>query len=324
MVALARLSASFRKNAVCLGLFLATSISPGWLQKARAQSVDVAPGAARAWLRQVAATELESAVNALPYLTQRSLSGVYVAFDDSVTDVSAMAACDDDGDDVVVVSDALLTVASFVAEAEASDETCGAHRVAELAHFLRGAKEEVLLRKGVRPLPPPRGFFDACPSQDAQTQDRAYLRFREIVASIVDHELVHFVEGNLRCPHPTSTHESGDDDWTPSEREQAVRAASEFYSPERTTMADALATALLLESGHTELGSLSWLETIESLERPGDAAPYPLAWTYLGLHRVASSRRTSVGRAAAEWRQLHATIVLPRRQTESKVAPKTH
>src|ERR1700723_1175055 len=85
---------------------------------ARAQA-DVAPAAALALARSTARDAMGALVARLPAEAKRRLTGMYVAFDDSATDVNALAACDDDGDYVVVVSDALLRLAETAAAAQA-------------------------------------------------------------------------------------------------------------------------------------------------------------------------------------------------------------
>jgi hypothetical protein len=315
-----------------LGLaFLGASVAcDGALERtANAQSVEAAPFVTVSLLRYAASAELERMLGRLPTDVRRALIGAYVAFDDSPTDPSSMSGCDDDGDYVVVVSDALLRLAGFVAEAEATDEAYGTHEVDDYATFLaeaEGAK--------VRPVPPPPGFFEPSRARLAPNADRGRrgerserwpgdgaeglrlglraLRFREIVAAIVAHELVHFVQGDLACPNPTATHERGDDQWTREEREQALDVASRVYTPERVRAADAAATMLLLDEGLTETGSLAWLRTMERLERQARATglsrqlPVPAASTYLLLHTEEAVRVEVVRAAAAEWRILRA------------------
>jgi hypothetical protein len=135
-----------------VAMFLAVMSADG---VAHAQA-DPAPAAAMAAARGTAKEALSALVARLSTDDKRKLVGIYVAFDDSATDVNALAACDDDGDYVVVVSDALLHLARTVAAAQATDETFGTHKVDEYAAFLAGSQAQ-----GVTTLPPPVGFFDA-------------------------------------------------------------------------------------------------------------------------------------------------------------------
>ena len=92
---------------------------------------EVAPDLEGSDLRIKAQTELRRIFTALPTADQRRLTGIYVAFDSSVSDPIAQIACDDDGDYVVLMSDAMLKLISFVARAETHDEVTGEKRIRE-------------------------------------------------------------------------------------------------------------------------------------------------------------------------------------------------
>jgi hypothetical protein len=288
---------------------LASLLSPSVVERsASAQVTEVARGATVSVLRNAAALELEAAERSLSLGARHALTGIYVAFDESRTDVSAMVACDDDGDYVVVVSDALLMLAGFVAQAEAADEMHRTHKVDEYARFLAEAetKRAAPRRAPARPVPPPPGFFEGAPSRDPRVLDLERARMREILASIVTHEVAHLLAGELVCPNPTATHEKGDDEWTAEERERALDGASRIYTPDSVLAADALATTLLLAAERNQLGSFAWLRTMERLEPSVRDASDQAAWTYLRLHRG---------------RHRDATIPLQSRPTESRVSP---
>jgi hypothetical protein len=278
------------------------------VESADAQEVDVAPGRAVALFRHAAAVELEGLLEKLAPETRRGLVGVYVAFDDDPSDVSAMAACDDDGDYVVVVSDALLRLAGFVAEAEAADEVFGTHAVDEYATFLAETAQSPTHAWGARPVPPPSGFFDSLQRGPTARQDLERrvreARFHEMVAAVLAHELERLIKGELVCPHPTATHERGDDAWTPGERAQALAVALRLSARESVLAADAAATTLLLEEGRTERGGLAWLKVMGRLERVGQ--PGRVASTYLRLHPDSGARGAVVRATAEAWRLLRA------------------
>jgi hypothetical protein len=311
------IAGSFRLFFSGLVIGLASLLSLSVAERsASAQVSEVARGATVSILRNEAALELEAVEGSLSLGARHALTGVYVAFDPSRTDVSAMVACDDDGDYVVVVSDALLMLASFVAQAEAADEMRRTHKVDEYARFLAEAfpaegfpaetRRDAPRRVSARPVPPPPGFFDNASSRDPRVLDLERARLREIVASIVTHEVAHLLAGELVCPNPTATHEKGDDEWTAEEREHALDGASRIYTPSSVLAADALATTLLLAAERNQLGSLAWLRTMERLEPSAGDANDRTAWTYLRLHRG---------------RHRDTTIPLQSRPTESRVSP---
>jgi hypothetical protein len=304
---------SFRKGFLrsmieVLGLGLVAivgmAIVPGSIERsAQAQSVDPAPQVHASVLRHAASLEFVAMMKRLPPEAKQTLIGAYVAFDESPTDVSAMTGCDDDGDYVVVVSDALLRLAGFVAEAAASDEIYGTNRVDDYAAFLADAASRSGPKSPVRPVPPPPGFFDrqAGPASKALARfELGRARFREIVAAIVSHELAELLQRHLVCAHPTPTHEQGDDQWTSEERESAALVAARLYTPERVLAADEAATALVLEAGFSELGSLAWLKTMDRVEHAEKEAGHPVP-TYLRLHPDAEARGRLVRATADRW-----------------------
>jgi hypothetical protein len=307
-----KLRISAGRLAVLAGVLFAISAT----RAAHGQDVDRAPGVNVKLLRNAAVEELEVALVSLAREGRLAPVGVYVAFDTSRTDVSAMVGCDDDGDYVVVLSDALLSFASFVAEAEATDETFGTHKVEQYARFLADAEGGARSTTRARPLPPPPGFYELGQARAPRKLALERARFSEIVASVVAHELGHLLAAELTCSNPTATHEIGDDEWTADERAHALDAAGAVYAPESVASADAFATTLLLETGRTERGSIAWLRTIE----------HEGASTYLRLHRgkVDASRSESVRQVAEAWRRVRTTIPLQFRPTESRVAPQTN
>jgi hypothetical protein len=279
---------------------------------ARAQA-DVAPAAALALARSTARDAMGALVARLPAEAKRRLTGMYVAFDDSATDVNALAACDDDGDYVVVVSDALLRLAETAAAAQATDEVFGTHKLDEYAAFLASAPS----REGVRALPPPAGFFDASQARAPAKLALEGVRLREILGAVVAHELTHLVQGDLVCPNPTATHERGDDLWTREERDHAVAVALKIYAPLRVLAADGDATRCLLDAGMTEQGGLAWLSLVDRIEG-AHGAP---GSTYLALHHDGGVRAEVVRAAADQWRRLHAAAAPPASSQARTVSP---
>ena len=201
----------------------------------RATGDEVAPELERADLRVRAQAELRRLVARLGPTEQRRLTGVYVAVDPDAADPSAQVACDDDGDYVVVVSDAMLRLASHVARA--CDDT---HKIEDYAAFL--ARTQL---PGRRLLPPPPGFFDA-PVAGAED------RLADVLSFVIARELVRLRAGDLVCPRPTATREAGDDVWTPAEAKAAAAIANRLYPG---AVRDAEATTRVVDAGRTDRGA---------------------------------------------------------------------
>lgn len=259
-----------------------------------AQADEVAPELEALELRQRAQAEASRLLAGLSEADQRRLRGAYVAFDANPNDPSAMAACDDDGDYVIVVTDAMLRLASIVARAQSADEVDGSRSVEDYAAFVGRAQVP-----GRRLLPPPPGFY-AAPSGGA-THTAPETRLRESLAFVIARELTLLRSGDLVCPHPTATHEEGDDRWTPSEQRRALEAAASLY-PGRAPARDEEATWRVLEIGRNERGALGLLRFFAhlELERPLGAGRF--VPTYLVLHPGAITRVAAIEAAAAAHR----------------------
>ena len=267
---------------VALVVFLASWVSP-------ARADEVAPDLEGSDLRVKAQAALKKLVNALPTNDQRRLVGLYTAFDPNVADPIAQVACDDDGDYVVLLSDAMLRLAAHVARAATYDETTAPStgKVEDYAAFV--ARSQV---PGRRLLPPPPGFFVA--DRPADTYE---LRLAEVLSFVVARELTHLRAGDLVCPKPTATKESGDEVWTSSEQRKANEAARQVY-PGRQLERDNESIVRVLEIGRSEQGGIALLRFFSRFELETSIANGRFAPTYAAHHPSAGIRLANVIRAA--------------------------
>lgn len=279
------------RRAVVLALAaLAISVDMGagpGAQRARAD--EIAPELETLELRQKAQAELKKLFDDLPANDQRRLTGLYVAFDGNPSDPSAMVACDDDGDDVIVVTDAMLRLCSLVARAGSYDEVNGSRSTEDYAGFL--ARSQI---PGRRLLPPPPGFYIA--QKSGTSQDT---RLRESLSFVLAREMTHFRAGDLACPHPTATHESGDDEWTPREQRRALETAATVY-PGRANERDIEAMARVLDVGRSEEGALGLLRFFMQLELERAVHASRFLPTYLAQHPASVARIAAVKTAVKD------------------------
>ncbi len=252
---------------------------------------EVAPELERADLRVRAQAELRRLVTRLPANDQRRLTGVYVAFDTNTSDPFAQVACDDDGDYVVLLSDAMLRLAAHVARAASYDDANNDRKVEDYASFL--ARSQV---PGRPLLPPPPGFYIA--SRPADTYEE---RLAEVLSFVVARELTHLRAGDLVCPKPTPTKESGDDVWTKAEQRKAAETAS-FVYPGRQVERDNEATVRMLEAGRNEEGALALLRFFAHVEVENQVALSRFRPTYVAHHPGSAMRAAVVKQAAASHR----------------------
>jgi len=272
-------------------LVLALAASALVAQARQAYGGEIAPELETLELRHKALAETKRLLGGLGASEQKRLVGLYLAFDSSASDPSAMVACDDDGDYVIVVSDAMLRLLSLVARAQSYDEANGSRAIEDYATFV--ARSQVA---GRRLLPPPPGFFTA--PLPGTTQDT---RLREALAFVLARELTELRGGALVCAHPTATHEHGDDEWTVAEQQRALESAASVY-PSRAIDHDTEATVRVLDSGRGADGALGILRFFAQVEIERAARASRFVPTYVVHHPGAAARVAVVQNAAKEQR----------------------
>jgi hypothetical protein len=255
-----------------------------------AHADEVAPALEQLDLRARAEMEQQKLFAHLPGVDQKRLAGTYLATDDDPSDPIAMVACDDDGDDVVVLSDALLRLAWNVAVGASYDEASPARRVEAYATFL--ARSQL---PGRRLLPPPPGTFVAAKPADTRME-----RFHEIIDFVVARELAHFRAGDLACRKPTATREAGDAVWTAAERRAALGTAPSVYLHVmgRGLERDEEATLRVLDVGVGVEGALAWLRFWTQFEVDRVVAGARFEPSYAKLHPGSGARLATVKNAA--------------------------
>jgi hypothetical protein len=251
---------------------------------APAAADEIAPELETLELHKKAEGELKKLVASLSERDQKRLVGLYLAFDTNASDPSAMVACDDDGDYVIVMSDAMAKLLSNVARAQSFDEANAPTRTIEdYAAFL--GRTQI---PGRRLLPLPPGSFTAM--KQGTTEDT---RLREALSFVIARELAHFRAGDLVCPHPTATHERGDDEWTAQEQRKATETAASVY-PGNPTLRDDEATVRVLDAGRTENGALGALRFFTQLEVERNVHSSRFVPTYLLQHPSSQTRTATV------------------------------
>jgi hypothetical protein len=258
------------------------------LLPSNARADEVAPELEGADLRVWAQLELKKLLANLPPNDQQRLVGIYAAFDANTSDPFAQVACDDDGDYVILISDAMLRLTTHIARAASYDELNNTRKVEDYAAFI--ARSQIA---GRRLLPPSPGFY-VTTKRAATTYDD---RFGEALAFIVARELAHLRGGDLVCPKPTATKESGDDTWTVAEQRKAVDIAHATY-PGRQTERDTEAMTRVLETGTTERGAIALLRFFVQLDAEAPAGRF--VPTYQTTHPFALLRLAAVKQAVID------------------------
>src|SRR5262249_8230131 len=103
----------------------------------------------------------------------------------------------------------------------------------------------------------------------------------------------HVVDGDLICPHPTTTKERGDDTWTPAEQRVALEVSARLMDERRGLLREEETTVMLLASGLTSDGYAAFLTAL---------ARAKTLRLYASLHGDTSKRLTTVLMTAARRR----------------------
>jgi hypothetical protein len=258
---------------------------------APAAADEVAPELEPTDLRDLARMELKKLVAGLPANDQKRLVGVYAAFHTDASDPFALVACDDDGDYVVVLSDAMLRLVANVARAQSYDDANTSRKIEDYAAHV--ARTQI---PGRRLVPPPPGFYTA--ELAAKTYDD---RLRESLSFVVARELTHLRAGQLTCPKPTATKESGDDEWTTGEHRRALEIAGTLY-PGRASH-DGEAIVRTLEAGRSERGALGLLRFFDQYEAEQRVFVPRFTPTYRTYYPSSAMRASAIKVAAESHRE---------------------
>ena len=244
---------------------------------------------------KAASDALRAAVQKMPPSAQQKIVGVYVAFHADAKGPLALAACDDDGDYVVVLSDAMLALADAAARAKATDDTFSTAKLDAYARLLAKAQ-----RPGERLLTPPAGFYEPAHAT-AEVARLQATHFRAILTYLLATEVAHMTAGDLVCPSPTATHERGDDEWTATEHAAALAISGTVHEARRVVTADAHGAALAAEAGAADD---AYVALLMPLLAGVEANPLARAsMPYLDLHRSEAVRAQIVRTAAGARRR---------------------
>jgi Zn-dependent protease with chaperone function len=120
------------------------------------------------------------------------VQGIPLVVDDTVGEVNAFAACSD-GRSLMAITDGLLEIMGWLAQASAHDEVFGGNKTDEYIRFIAARLESG------KPNPRPAGFFTAAAQTDGRKVARQHLLFEEETAFVLGHELAHHHLGHLPC-----------------------------------------------------------------------------------------------------------------------------
>jgi hypothetical protein len=146
------------------------------------------------FMRQRAGNVLHELVAALPDASRAKVQNVPLFADPSVGEVNAFAACDDNRQPLMAISDGLLEIMAQSARFKANDEVFGTRKLDEYTGFI------VQNYRPGKPIPrPAQGFVEPARDVDGRKVARQGQLFDEQLAFVLGHELAHHHLGHTGC-----------------------------------------------------------------------------------------------------------------------------
>jgi len=186
------------------------------------------------------------------------VQGIPLVVDDTPGDVNAFAACSD-GHSMMAITDGLLEITAWLAQAAATDEVFGGNKTDEYIQFIATHLEQG------KPIPRPANFFTAATRADGRKVQRQHALFEEEVGFVLGHELAHHHLGHLPCTGQPGLLGGGD----------LLRALAQnipLFNQPNESAADLAGTTNVLDAGArrsvhwTEQGGLLTMRFFQGLE----------------------------------------------------------
>ncbi len=256
-----------------------------------------------AFLRQRAGVVLKELVAALPDAKRGKVQGIPLFSDPTVGEVNAFAACDDQGQPLMAVSDALLEVMAHSARFRAYDELFGGGKLDSYT---------TLVAKNYRPKKPlPRpgpGFVDPAQDADGRKVARQAVLLDAQLAFVLGHELAHHHLDHTGCANGGGSRGVSVGDFG-----RMVSRAAPFLNQPNEIAADVAGTQNLLSAGKRrttsqfqEDGALLSLNFFGALDR---LTPEAILFGFESTHPHPSIRIPIVQQTASSWRMTGGNVL---------------
>jgi Peptidase family M48 len=251
-----------------------------------------------AWLRSEAGSIMGELMAALSPANQQRVKSIPFFADPTVGEVNAFAACDDQGQPLMAITDGLLEVQAHIAQFKATDETFGTNKLDQYLTLL--ANQQQPGKPVVRPQP---GFIDPAQHVDGRKVQRQHQLFEEQVAFVLGHELGHHYLGHTGCATGTTTGSRG---VSPADLARLASNVIPLANQPNELAADAAGTNNLLSAGARRTG-YKWSEagallTLDFFARLDQLTPVSIIFSFERTHPIPQIRRPLVQATANSWR----------------------
>jgi hypothetical protein len=244
------------------------------------------------FLRNRASAILNELIAALASHHKQRVANIPLVVDDAPGEVNAFAGCTERGASFMAITDGMLAIEAYIAQAKATDEVFGTRKLDQYIDFMaRNLRPK-------QPIPrPPGNLFDAAQSTDGRKVQRQHQLLDEQIAFVLGHELAHHYLGHLPC---TATGVA----LTGSEINHAVTSLVPVLNSANEWSADVAGTYNVLDVGAkrqgyrlTENGGLLTMQFFGGFDRAS-----PLELDFERTHPPPSGRVPVIQTAANGWR----------------------
>lgn len=250
------------------------------------------------WLRAEAGSIMGELMAALPASYQQKVKNIPFFADPTVGEVNAFAACDDQGQPLMAITDGLLEVQAHIAQFKATDEAFGTNKLDQYLTLL--ANQQQPGKPVVRPQP---GFTDPAQHVDGRKVQRQHQLFEEQVAFVLGHELGHHYLGHTGCATGSTTGSRG---VSPADLARLASNVIPLANQPNELASDAAGTNNLLSAGARRTG-YKWTEagallTLDFFARLDQLTPISILFSFERTHPMPQIRRPLVQATANSWR----------------------
>lgn len=251
-----------------------------------------------AWLRNEAGSIMGELMAALPAANQQKVKNIPFFADPTVGEVNAFAACDDQGQPLMAITDGLLEVQAHIAQFKATDETFGTNKLDQYLTLLANQQQP-----GKPVVRPQAGFADPAQHVDGRKVQRQHQLFEEQVAFVLGHELGHHYLGHTGCANGSGTGSRG---VSPADLARLASNVIPLANQPNELASDAAGTNNLLTAGARRQG-YKWTETgalltLDFFARLDQLTPVSILFSFERTHPIPQIRRPLVQATANSWR----------------------
>ena len=250
------------------------------------------------WLRAQSGSVMGELIGALSAANQQKVSTIPFFADPSPGEVNAFAACDDQGQPLMAITDGLLEVEAHIAQFKANDEIFGTNKLDQYLTML--ANQQQAGKPVVRP---GAGFVDPTQHVDGRKVQRQHQLFEEQVAFVLGHELAHHYLGHTGCATGAG---GGSRGVSAADLARLASNVIPLANQPNELASDAAGTNNLLSAGARRQG-YKWTEagallTLDFFARLDQLTPASIVFSFERTHPAPQLRRPLVQAAANSWR----------------------